>query len=284
MAGQRTAPRRTSARRYVASNRADWERTAAEYEARHARALRRYGGRAWGLFRIPERRLRLLDDVRGARVLELGCGSAGWSIALAKAGAEPVGLDLSARRLEQARARMRRVGVTFPLVEAPADRIPFPAARFDLVLSDYGATTFADPRRTIPEVARVLRPGGAFVFAHASPWRSAMFDFRHDRLTRRLKRDYFDLHALRWDRTVEFQLPYAEWVALFTASGLVVERLLEPKAPRGERSSYLSAADHAWARRWPVETIWKLRKGGAPRGSRRPASRRRGGRRPAAKP
>lgn len=245
---------------YGSINRRTWDRGAELYERRNQRSLERDGGLAWGTWRIPERRLRLLGDVRGRDVLELGCGAGWWSIALARKGARVVGLDFSSARLDQARDRMRRAGVEFPLVQARAERIPYPAARFDLVLSDYGATTFSDPDLTVPEVARVLRPGGSLVFSHASPFRSLTQDFRADRQTRRLMRDYFGLHVLRTRDSVEFQLPYGEWVELFARCGLVVERLIEPPAPRSWQSTYASRADQAWARRWPYEAIWKLRK------------------------
>lgn len=261
---------------YLSINRAAWERAARWYERRHALALRRYGGKAWGAWRVPESKLRLLGDIRGKDVLELGCGSAGWSIALAREGARVVGLDLSPLRLRQAQARMNRARVSFRLVEASADRIPFPARTFDVVLSDYGATTFADPYRTIPEVARVLRKGGILVFAHHSPFRTLAWDTRKDRQTRRLQRDYFGLHVVRYRDSVEFQLPYGEWIRLFSDCGLIVERLEELSAPRRWRSSYFSRPDQEWARRWPAEAIWKVRKGSA----RRPRAGGRAARRP----
>lgn len=245
---------------YSRLNLADWERSAAGYEARHARTLARERGKAWGTFRIPERRLHLLGDVRGRDVLELGCGAGWWSTVLAQEGARVVGLDFSPTRLAQARELMRAAGVTFPLVQARAERIPYPARRFDVVLSDYGATTFADPYRTIPEVARVLRTGGVFVFAHASPFRSLSENLQTDRLSRRMGRDYFGLHTLRRPGNVEFQLPYGEWIRLFASCGLTVERLVEPVAPRAPQSTYLSRHDQEWARHWPFEAIWKLRR------------------------
>ena len=58
---------------------------------------------AWGVWQIPEAELHVLGDVDGRDILELGCGAAQWSIALAQAGARPVGLDLSDRQLEHAR-------------------------------------------------------------------------------------------------------------------------------------------------------------------------------------
>lgn len=78
----------------------------------------------WGLFRIPESDLGLLGDVAGARVAELGAGTAYLSAWLARAGAEPVALDLSGAQLDTARRCQERTGVRFPLVEADGEVLP----------------------------------------------------------------------------------------------------------------------------------------------------------------
>jgi ubiquinone/menaquinone biosynthesis C-methylase UbiE len=72
-------------------------------------------------------------------------------------------LDLSARQLEHARELTREAGVEFPLVCASAERT-LADASFDIVFCDYGAMTFADPYRTVPEAFRVLRSGGLLAF------------------------------------------------------------------------------------------------------------------------
>jgi SAM-dependent methyltransferase len=75
-------------------NRAAWNADADDYLARHG-TRQLTGGMGWGTWFLPESELRVLGEVAGRDVLELGCGSAQWSIALARAGARPVGLDLS---------------------------------------------------------------------------------------------------------------------------------------------------------------------------------------------
>ncbi len=64
-----------------------------------------------------------------------------------------------------------------PLVQAGAERLPFRAASFDLACSAFGAVPFvADPGRVMAEVARVLRPGGRWVFAVNHPMRWVFSD------------------------------------------------------------------------------------------------------------
>ena len=65
-------------------------------------------------------------------------------------------------------AAMDDAGVDFPLIHASAEAVPLPDASFDIVFCDHGAMTFADPYRTVPEAARLLRPGGLFAFNQGS--------------------------------------------------------------------------------------------------------------------
>jgi len=266
MSPRARAPRRTPASRrppasHVNRNRAFWERTSVAYDRRCKRVLGGRSAMAWGLWRIPESRAQYLGAVRGRSILELGCGAARWSIALAKHGARPTALDLSHIQLAHARAEIRRARVHVPLVRASAEALPFTPESFDIVFCDWGAMTFADPRRTVPECARVLRPGGLLVFATASPVRYVAHDRKSDRQSRRLKADYFGMHRIEWEDSVEFQVPYGEWAALFDRHGFAIERLVETRPPAGAVTPYLSRADSAWGRRWPMECIWRVRKG-----------------------
>ena len=245
---------------HARKNRAMWQATSDSYQERHAASLAGKNAMAWGLWRIPEAELRILGEVAGKDVLELGCGAARWAIELARLGARPVGLDLSSRQLEHARRLMAEAGVDFPLIEASAEDVPLPDASFDSVFCDWGAMTFCDPQRTVPEAARLLRPGGLFAFSTATPIQFLCLDVATDRLTDRLVNDYFSMKRLEWENEVNFQLPYGEWLRLFRTSGFVVEDLIETQPSENATTSYLDDSETAWARRWPMENIWKLRK------------------------
>jgi len=243
-------------------NRAFWEATAPQYEATHRRAISGERAASWGMWRIPESKLHLLGNVRGRRILELGCGGGHWAVALTRQGATVTGLDFSLSRLTQARSTARGSGVSVALVEANAERLPFRSESFDLVFCDWGAMTFADPHRTVPEAARVLRPGGRFAFSNSSPFRTVCQGRTTDRLGRRLLYDYFGLHRVDFPEETDYQLTYGDWIDAFGSAGLLVERLIETRPPARGRSSYLSRSEAAWARRWPIEVIWQLRKAG----------------------
>jgi SAM-dependent methyltransferase len=91
---------------------------------------------------------------------------------LARHGARPVSFDLSAGMLRHARYGSEQTGVAIPLVQADAQYLPFADASFDLAFTAFGAVAFvADSAQVMREVARVLRPGGRWVFATTHPTR-----------------------------------------------------------------------------------------------------------------
>jgi SAM-dependent methyltransferase len=148
-----------------------WDAEAAGYLAEHGAFLgdTRF---VWGPEGLSEADARLLGDVAGRRVLEVGCGAAGCSRWLAAQGADPVATDLSAAMLAAAKEAGRATGLDVPLVLADATHLPFADGSFDLACSAYGALPFvADSAAVMGEVARVLRPGGRWVFSVTHPVR-----------------------------------------------------------------------------------------------------------------
>jgi SAM-dependent methyltransferase len=213
----------------------------------------------WGIWRTPEAELGALGEVEGLDVVELGCGTAYFSAWLARRGARPVGVDLTPAQLATARAMQSKFGLRFPLLEASAEQVPLRDERFDLALSEYGASIWCDPYRWIPEASRLLRPGGRLVFLRNATILilTEDLDGAHDRLLR----DYFGLHRVAWPdtNTVEFHLGYGDWIRLLRANGFEIENLIEIQAPEGAESPY-EVVSSEWAHRWPSEEIWVARK------------------------
>jgi SAM-dependent methyltransferase len=246
---------------HVARNRQAWDRVSSEYQAEHDEQLG-VDEVVWGGWSIPERELGVLEDVAGKEILELGCGAARFSIKLARLGARCVGVDVSPRQLEHARRLQAETGIEFPLVEANAENVPLPDESFDVVFCDHGGMTWADPYRTVPEAARLLRPRGLLAFNMSSPLATICTDESSDGSTAELRRDYFGMHRIEdtsWE-AIEFQLPYGEWIRLLRSNGFEVEALIELRPPPSATTTYTGWVPLDWARRWPGENIWKARK------------------------
>jgi SAM-dependent methyltransferase len=172
----------------------------------------------WGIFGVPETELKALpEDVAGMDVIELGCGTAYISAWLARRGGRPTGIDNSAEQLSTARSLQEQHDLHFPLIHGNAEATGLPDASFDLAVSEYGASIWADPYCWIPEAARLLRPGGELVFlTNGTLWILTVPDTEEEGpVTERLRRPYFGMHRFEWpeDPGVEFHLGFGDRVA-----------------------------------------------------------------------
>lgn len=220
----------------VRASRAWWDAEAPAYAAEHGPFLgddRDGSDLVWGPEGWTEAELGLLGPVAGRRVLEVGAGAAQGSRWLASAGARPVALDLSRGMLAQALGRRPEVA----LVQADAAELPFADASFDLACSAYGALPFvADADAVHREVARVLRPGGRWVFSVTHPVRWAFPDAPGpEGLV--ADRSYFDRtpYVERDDdgtaTYVEHHRTLGDTVRGLAAAGLRIVDLVEPEWP-----------------------------------------------------
>jgi len=250
---------------HVALNREAWDRYAADYVEPGRRAWAR-AEPDWGIWGVPESELHILpDDVAGWDTIELGCGTGYVSAWLARRGARPVGIDNSPAQIATASGFQAEFGLEFPIHLVNAEVLPFPDASFDLAISEYGASIWADPYAWVPEAARVLRPGGRLVFLV----NSALFmlvtpEYEADGPAgERLLRPYFRNHRYDWpdDTCVEFHLPHGEWIRLLRENGFEIERLVEIQAPEGDETAVAhEMATRGWSRKWPIEDVWIARK------------------------
>ncbi len=245
---------------HAVANRESWNADSDTYQADHGPQLAASGGLGWGVWQIPESSLDVLGEVKDRDILELGCGAAQWSIALAQRGARPVALDLSEKQLAHARRLMDEAGVDFPLLHASGEAVPLPDESFDIVFCDYGAMTFGDPYATVPEAARLLRPEGLLAFCGATPIIQMCYPDDSDHPGDRLLRDYFNMWALPYEGYTDFMLPYGAWIRLFRAHCLEIEDLIELRPGPDATSTYRDDVDREWYRRWAGEQIWKVRK------------------------
>jgi SAM-dependent methyltransferase len=227
-------------RETVLANRTWWDAEAADYYAEHGAFL----GDAeltWGPEGLRESTAHLLGDLAGMRVLEIGSGGGQGARWVAGQGvAHVVGSDVSTGMLERARQINRVVadpGLQISLVQCDGAALPFPDAAFDVVFTAYGVVPFvADSARVMAEAARVLRPGGRFVFSTTHPVRWAMPDDPGEQGLR-VTQSYFDRTAyVEQDASgqatyVEHHRTFGDRVREIVAAGLRIVDVVEPEWP-----------------------------------------------------
>jgi SAM-dependent methyltransferase len=216
----------------------------------------------WGEWHVPEEEVRILPDVSGLDVVDLGCGTGYWSAWFQRRGARPVGVDVSDAQLETARALQREHGQEFPLLHASAEAVPLPDQSFDIAFSEYGAAIWCDPFLWIPEAHRLLRPGGWLIFLGNSVIVVLCSPPSDEPAGETLVRDQFGLHRIDWpgDEGTDFHLPHGEMIRLLRGTGFEVEALHELRAPDGPEDEVAHFVRRGWSRRWPCEEVWVARK------------------------
>ncbi|KEO80990.1 class I SAM-dependent DNA methyltransferase [Tumebacillus flagellatus] len=189
----------------------------------------------------------LVGDVRGLRVLDLGCGDASCGVELlARGAASYVGVDGSAKMVEKARELLRESGLYQE--EAPAGRIEvvhqdirnleFAPGQFDLVVSRLALHYLEDLAAVLHRVRELLAPGGRLVFSVEHPAILSCSASLEESARRGswIVDDYFlsgprqqpwlGGEVVKYHRTIE------EYFALVQAAGFTVESLRESKPVR----------------------------------------------------
>ncbi len=252
---------------YVVRNRASWTVSNAEYTAGSAHDSWAAKRITWGVWKVPEDEIKVLPDVRGLDVIELGCGTAYFGAWLKKRGARRVvGVDITPAQLATAREMNTEFGLGLEFIEANAEAVPLPSASFDLAFSEYGASIWCDPYLWIPEAARLLRPGGELLFMRNSTL-EILCSPDDDVVGEKLIRQQLGMHHNTWQdeegggKSTVFHISGSEQFKLLRDTGFEVVDFREIFAPA-------DAVDHPyykwtpveWARKWPNEEIWRARK------------------------
>nr|WP_188837888.1 class I SAM-dependent methyltransferase [Flexivirga endophytica] len=218
------------------ANRSWWDEEAVAYYAEHGDFLGD-SELVWGPEGLTESELGLLGPLAGRDVLEIGAGAAQGGRYVAAQHARVVATDLSAGMLRQGALIDERSGRRLPLAQCDAMALPFADASFDVAFTAYGAVPFvADSGAIMREAARVLRPGGRFVFSTTHPIRWAFPDAPGpEGLV--ADRSYFDRTPYVEEGDdgtatyVEHHRTLGDRIREIAASGLSLVDLVEPEWP-----------------------------------------------------
>lgn len=217
-----------------------WDRLADWYDAKQGD-----DGDLWHRTLIDPTFLRVVGEVRGQRLLDLGCGNGYLSRRFARAGADVVGVDASAPVIARAKAREAKnpLGIRY-LASDATQRIPLESETFDIVASNMVLMDMEDAEGAIREAARVLRSGGRFVASLSHP----CFDqgpsstwimersFRTTRVWRKIGRYRHPFaDEMPWgieDRTVTtigYHRPLSWYARVLREAGFLIRSLEEPE-------------------------------------------------------
>jgi SAM-dependent methyltransferase len=196
-----------------------------------------------------ERELRLLGDLRGKRVLDLGCGTGTAAIEFAHHGAIVIALDASEARLAHARERAEREEVKVEWRKGDlADLAFLRAESIDAAFSADAVAEVDDAARLFRQVQRVLKPNGPFVFSYEHPMALCIG------ASGEVERSYFEPGPIDVERNRETVRVYTRGIGeVFTElgrAGFRVDTVLEPRP------------DTPGAR-VPATIVWRARKEGA---------------------
>src|SRR3954466_2353142 len=220
-------------------NAAAWDRHSAAYQAgaRLPTDVAHYGPDIGS-----EADFRLLGEVKGKRVLELGCGGGQCSIAFAKQGATAIGVDFSAEQLAFARRLTERENVRVELHQADLADLAFVRAdSIDVAFSAYAFGFVEDLSRVFRQVHRVLKPNAPLVFSLPHPAYDMIDDDAEEPLL--IRRSYFDRSPIDYEwNGIQFTDFHHTIAALYMSlhrASFLVDVMIEPEPlPSGPRSEF----------------------------------------------
>ena len=250
---------------YLSINREIWNADAENWVA-FARERWRLDPPEWGNWNNSETELCLLpQDMTGLNAIELGCGTGYVAYWMQKRGARVTAIDISPEQLATARALADELSADITFIEGNAEETGLNDQSFDFAISEYGASIWCPPETWMQEAWRVLRPGGRLVFLGNHPLSLICSPLNGAPADRSLHRPYKGMWGADWTKVefeptgICFNLTTADWIALFNRIGFEItgyQELYAPDWAQGTRAAIPSD----WAKEYPVEQVWHLRK------------------------
>ncbi|MEW6685504.1 MAG: class I SAM-dependent methyltransferase [Candidatus Edwardsbacteria bacterium] len=187
----------------------------------------------WGVHAPYEKELNLLGNVKGKKILEVGCGGGQSSIALAKKGAICTGIDISKEQLKFAEKLAKKENVKVKFIKGSFQNLSqFKPRSFDIVISAWAFQYSPSLNKLFKEVYRVVKKNGLFVFSLPHPF--------HDIInvkTYKIEKSYFKTGRYEeieiWPdgskhKFVGYHITVSDIYNDLVDAGFLVERIIEP--------------------------------------------------------
>lgn len=243
-----------------------WDKVADTYTSGQAAGRDYYRYEFFGPAQVE-----LCGDVRGLRVLDLGCGNGYFAREMAKGGAQVAAIDISPRMIEHAKAE-QLLAIDYRVLDAAEARSAFAPQTFDLATSCVALCDMPDPASVFSGVKELLKPGGRFVFSITHPCTDAPYrrwEREQDGSKKWLCIDrYFDEGAYEypwwgWGRdfvTPGLHVTLETWVAWVLAAGFQIRAIREPRPTSPALQSHPGLED---ATRVPYFLLFDVVRGSA---------------------
>ena len=181
-----------------------------------------------------ESELNLLGDVKGKKIIELGCGGGENSIILAKKGAICTGVDISFKQLKYAKNLVKKHEVKIKLIEGDLENlVMIDDEIFDIAISIFALDWMQDLDAAFKEAYRILKKNGIFVFSIQHPIYNLLGaeDFNPKEL--KISTNYFEKHATFVESTgIDLKVHASKISDIINGLikiGFDIEKILEPE-------------------------------------------------------
>ena len=211
-----------------------WDRASDLYLARRGDDVQSV---SYGNLAPTEADVALLGDVRGKRILDIGCGGGHNAVACALAGAAVTGIDISPVQLLAAQRLADEYGVTVEWRQGDgASSAEWAENAFDLVLALQTLPYIRDAAAVIRGVRQLLRPGGMLVVSLDHPLRNCFYDEETAELSPYPVRAYDDIAPLLWNFAANapmqtYHQPLGVLISWLVEAGFALQRVIETPAP-----------------------------------------------------
>jgi len=174
-----------------------------------------------------ENKLKLIGNLKGKNVLEIGCGGAQCGIGFAKRGANVIGIDLSKEQLKYAKSLIEKNKVKIKLLQGDMVNLhQIKSNSQDIVFSSWALFYISDLKKCFKGVYRVLKKKGIFVFSTSHPFWKII-----DSKTLRIKKCYYKngrYETCYKGTYVSYHHLISELVNNLISAGFILERIEEP--------------------------------------------------------
>lgn len=196
--------------------------------------------------------LSLLKNIKGKKVLDLGCGSGIYAKILKRRGAIVSGVDISPKMIEIAKQYVK--GVEFKV--GSVYKLPYKPETFDVVLASLVVHYFPNLDKAFKEIKRVLKKNGIFIFSITNPFIEITHRAKGKPRNYRVFGDYFKEGKFydNWP-SLKVRIPNQHftlqtWIRTILKNGFVIEDFIETKtvkkAEKLNRSMYNFTSKVPW--------------------------------------